>query len=331
VESLTPAASLKLEAFAKAGGKLVIVGKTPYRSLSFVDADKNDQIVKDAMLGVLDGENVIKMAAPEENVDFVDWTSGLMRKIQLEPQATISHPVSHLYFMKQVAGEQEIYFFSNSDRKSSVEFDVDFKTGNKIPYIWIPATGERYTLPYEKRNKLHLRLDALESALIVYEPSEMELPSYQFAEAPKSVTALDATWDVTFEHINGEVFSREMTELVDFMHSEDEAIRNFAGTVTYSGKFENSGKVRYINLTDVNQGVSELVINGQPAGMKWYGNHCYDITKSLKSGTNEVEIKLTNTLANYCSSLKDNPTAQTWTSHYNKLVSGGLEGVELGE
>jgi hypothetical protein len=46
---------------------------------------------------------------------------------------------------------------------------------------------------------------------------------------------------------------------------------------------------------------------------------------------NEVEIKLTNTLANYCRSLKDNPTAQQWTSFYNTLVSDGLEGVELGE
>jgi hypothetical protein len=84
-------------------------------------------------------------------------------------------------------------------------------------------------------------------------------------------------------------------------------------------------------LTDVNQGVSELLINGQPAGMKWYGNHCYDITEFVKQGTNEVEIKLTNTLANYCSSLKNNPVAQEWTSFYNTFVSGGLEGVELGE
>ncbi len=331
VGSLTPAASLKLKAFAKAGGKVVIIGKTPYRSLSFVDADKNDQIVKDAIKEVLDGENVIKMAAPEETVNFVDWTSGLMRKIQLEPQATISHPVSHLYFMKQYSGEQEIYFFSNSDRKSAVEFDVNFKTGNKIPYIWIPATGERFTLPYQERNKLHLRLDALESALIVYEPAEMEFPPYQFSEAPKSVTALEATWDVTFEHINGDVFSREMEQLIDFKSSEDEAIRNFAGTATYSTTFKNSGKVKYINLTDVNQGVSELVINGQPAGMEWYGNHCYDIADFVNPGVNEIEIKLTNTLANYCSSLKDNPTAQTWTSFYSTLVSGGLEGVELGE
>ncbi len=331
VESLTPEASLKLEAFAKAGGKVVLIGETPYRSLSFVDADKNDKIVNDAMEGILDGENVIEMAAPEKTVDFVDWTSGLMRKIQLEPQATISHPVSHLYFMKQFAGEQEIFFFSNSDRKSAVEFDVSFKTGNKIPYIWIPATGERFTLPYDERNKLHVRLDALESALIVYEPAEIELPPYQFAKAPTGSTALETTWDVKFEHINGSSFSRKMERLIDFKSSEDEVIRNFAGTVTYNARFENTGTIKYITLTDVNEGITELMVNGQPAGMKWYGNHCYDITKFVKSGTNEVEIKLTNTLANYCSSLTEDPVAQKWTGFYDARVSGGLGGVKLGE
>ncbi len=331
VESLTPEASVKLEAFAKAGGKVVFIGKTPYRSLSFVDADKNDNIVKDAMKGVLSNKNAVKIAAPEETADFLSWTNVLMRKVEIEPQVKIGHPVSHLYFMKQYSGEQEIFFFSNSDRKSAVEFDVNFETGNKIPYIWIPATGERFTLPYRKRNELHLRLDALESALIVYDPADIDLPSYQFANAPTGTTAIDASWDVKFEHINGTVFNRKMEQLIDFRSSDDEAIRNFAGTVTYSATFENSGNVKYINLTEVNEGVSELVINGQAAGMKWYGNHCYDITKFVKPGTNEVEIKLTNTLANYCSSLTDDPVAQTWTGFYSTLVSAGLEGVELGE
>jgi hypothetical protein len=49
---------------------------------------EEDQIVKDAIQEVLNAENVIKMGAPAESVDLVDWTSGLMRKIQLEPQAT---------------------------------------------------------------------------------------------------------------------------------------------------------------------------------------------------------------------------------------------------
>ena len=86
-----------------------------------------------------------------------------------------------------------------------------------------------------------------------------------------------------------------------------------------------------ILLLEVNQAVTELAINGKHVGMLWYGNHTYDISTFLKEGSNKIEIKLTTTLANYCRSLTDNPTAQSWTRSYRTPFSSGLEGVELGE
>ncbi|MBA7525734.1 hypothetical protein ES705_17887 [subsurface metagenome] len=166
VESLMPEAAQKLKAFANAGGKLVFIGKKPYRSLSFKDADKNDYIVKETIESIVAEKNVIQLAAPKESEDFIEWTKQLFKRIQLEPLVKISKPVSHLYTMKQFAGEQEVYFFVNSDRKKAVEFDASCNnTGNKIPYIWIPATGERYAFPYKERNEIHLKLDALESSI----------------------------------------------------------------------------------------------------------------------------------------------------------------------
>lgn len=331
VESLTPEAASKLKTFADAGGKLVFIGKLPYRSLSYRDAEKNDILVKEAVEGAIKADHVMQIGAPGESVDFIAWTKTLMEKIELQPQVKISHPVSHLYTMKQNVGEQEIYFFVNSDRKREVEFDVHFETGNKVPYLWIPASGERFALPHQAPNELHITLDALESALIVYESVNIDLPQYQFKSTQGKQTALNTSWDVKFEHINGSVFNREMAQLIDFKHSEEEAVRDFAGTVTYTVKFENSGSLKYIKLAEVNEAVTELVINGKPAGMKWYGSHSYEVSKLVKQGTNQIEIKLTNTLANYCRSLKDNPTAQAWTKNYETPFSSGLVGVVLVE
>jgi hypothetical protein len=132
---------------------------------------------------------------------------------------------------------------------------------------------------------------------------------------------------VKFEHANGKVFTREMKELIDFKASEDKAIQTFAGTVTYTTQFDDSNKIKYINLTEVNEAVTELLINGEVVGMRWYGNHDYDVSPFIKEGENTLEIKLTTTLANYCRSLKDNPTAQAWTKTYRSSFSSGLEGV----
>ncbi|NQU51410.1 MAG: hypothetical protein HQ522_02615 [Bacteroidetes bacterium] len=327
VESLSPKAAEVLKEFAKAGGKVVFIGKTPHRSLSFKNADNNDRLVKDAIKSLVAAENVIQIDAPEESVDFITWTDELMKKIELQPQVQISNPVSHLYSMKQNNGEQEIYFFVNSDRKNEVEFDASFNAGDKIPYIWMPATGKRFALPFKGKNKISIKLDALESALIVFETKKIELPEYEFNSKSGKPTAFVTTWDVKFEHINGTVFSRKMNQLIDFSSTDDEAIRNFAGTITYSTTFEKPDNIKYIKLANVNQGVTELLINGNNAGMKWYGNHCYDVEKLVKTGANKMEIIVTNTLVNYCMSLADNPTAQAWTRNYKAPFPSGLEGV----
>lgn len=331
VESLSPEAALKIEEFALAGGKLVFVGNLPRRSLSYIDSEKNDKIVSLAIDFASGAEHAVQLASPDRSGDFMAWTRGLMEEIELAPQVVISDPKSQLYFMKQTRGEQEIYFFVNSDRESALEFEATFKTGKKMPYLWLPATGERFSLSSKKKNKLNIKLDALESALIVYEPAKIELPEYFFNTAPGQGTPLNSSWKVKFEHINGTVFKQDMDQLIDFKTSEEEKIRTFAGTVSYSIELENSGTIKHIKLGDVNEAVSELLVNGHPAGLKWYGNHSYDVGRFIKEGTNQIEVRLTTTLANYCASLTDNPVAQQWASYYPTPLSSGLCSVEIFE
>jgi hypothetical protein len=331
VESLTPKAAQKLYDFANAGGKVVFIGKTPHRSLSFNNAAKNDLVVKEAMENMLATNKVWKVSAPSASDDLLNWTHELFNKIDFAPELKINQPINHLYTMKQVTSGQDVYLFANSHRKEAVNFEVTFKTDDKFPYIWLPETGERFTYPAKQNDKLQLRLEALESALIVLESEKLDLPVYEIPTFPEKIEELDAKWEVIFEHVNGSTFSRNMNELIDFSTSEDQSIRTFAGIVSYSTTVENHGNFEFIQLKGVNEAVTELYINDKSAGMKWYGNHCYRVKHLLKSGSNKIEIKLTTTLANYCRSLTDNPTAQAWAGRYKTPFPGGLEGVELGK
>jgi hypothetical protein len=153
------------------------------------------------------------------------------------------------------------------------------------------------------------------------------LPSHKFTPEIGVETDLKPTWTAKFNHVNGTQFTRELNQLIDFSLSDEAAIQNFAGDIIYSAQFENSEDVRYIKLTEVNQAVTTLAINGNTVGTKWYGNHIYDVGRYLKKGKNTVEITLTTTLVNYCRSLSDNPTAQRWTRTYKTPFSSGLEGV----
>ena len=327
VLSLTPEAANKLKMFAEAGGKIVFVGEKPNRSLSLKNAESNDAIVSEAVESILNSASGIEIQAPEESADFISWTKNLMEEIEYQPQLIIDNPLSHLYSMKQTRGKQEIYFFVNSDRKKPIEFEATFKIGKKVPYIWIPETGERFALSLKNKNKLHIKLEALESALIVFEPAKMDLPVYKFNQKPGEKIDLNLNWTAQFNHANGTEFTKGLTELSDFSLSEDEALQSFSGDVTYSTQFENSGDINFIKLTEVNEAVTSLTINGKNVGTKWYGNHFYEVGEHLKEGTNTIEIKLTTTLANYCRTLSNNPTAQRWTRTYKKPFSSGLEGV----
>jgi hypothetical protein len=73
-------------------------------------------------------------------------------------------------------------------------------------------------------------------------------------------------------------------------------------------------------------GVSEVTLNGKPVGVRWYGQHIYDISNAVKSGNNELIIKVTTVLYNHARTLDKNTGAGFWVNRSKKAVSTGLMG-----
>jgi hypothetical protein len=120
-------------------------------------------------------------------------------------------------------------------------------------------------------------------------------------------------WSLTGNHIDGRIIKREMNILKDL--NEIPEWVNFCGSLIYRVNFElnDKNKIEWVSLGKV-FGVSELLINGENAGTKWYGKRIYQIGKFLKNGNNSIEVQLTTTMGNYLKSLTDNPIAQFWTN-----------------
>ncbi|MBS0011435.1 MAG: glycoside hydrolase family 2, partial [Bacteroidales bacterium] len=104
---------------------------------------------------------------------------------------------------------------------------------------------------------------------------------------------------------------------------------HFSGTVIYRKKvFLSKKPPNFLNLGQVHN-ISEVYINGKAAGIRWYGNHVYNIEDLVQEGNNEFEIHVITLMGNYMKSLKENPNAQYWTNLDRKnqpLVSMGLIG-----
>jgi hypothetical protein len=130
------------------------------------------------------------------------------------------------------------------------------------------------------------------------------------------------------EHINGTTQIRPLQTLADL--AADEATRSFAGRLFYEKTLDNNtAPFNWIDLGKV-YGVSEVVMNGEKLGCRWYGRHLYRVPEHLaKAGSKDIQIRITTTLGNYFKANPENRTGHEWTRGQAWQPTGMLGPVKL--
>jgi len=326
VRSVEPETASAIREFVAGGGKLVIVDGTPQRSLALPNANTDDDKIRNIFSEIFRKytDRVIPVAGPANPAELLTWTSGLLGKIDIEPDVVISNPDKNVFQIRKSAGKKDIWFFVNSNMAKRVNAEVLFPTGNKIPWKWDPENGSREPYPFSvKPSVLNIELDPLESLLLIFEPGKARDHETKTDKEPAdTLLVITGPWEVEFQHTNGSSFTRRLDKLVEFGTSPDNQINSFAGTVNYLTRFESDGKGTWLSLNRLNKGVAEVYINGKSAGVCWYGKPVFKISSLLKEGLNTLEIRYITILSNYVRTLKDNPTAVRWTDGYIPVVLG---------
>lgn len=321
MKSIAPGTPELLRKFAAAGGQVIFIGKEPVKFFGKQNAkalDQSIQTLKKAFPG-----NISFFPAPKEKI--IDWYARLQSKFKVAPYVTFDKPVSHVSQVYYKTEEADIFFISNYHTEKAHECTATFNVSNKNAWLWDPETGRKYLYPYQDvKNNLRISLSPAQSLLIVF-TNETKGELYQFPKATgKQSFLLEGTWDVTLEKVNEQSRKTTFNNLIDL--KEDPELHSFAGVIIYEKQFQlnDPGNYHSLDLGKV-YGISEVEVNGESLGAKWYGKHIYDIGQILKSGKNTVRIKVTTTLGNYMKSLKENVVAQHWTSK-QPLHSMGLSG-----
>lgn len=120
----------------------------------------------------------------------------------------------------------------------------------------------------------------------------------------------------------GTTSTHVLPELINF--KDDPCFCEFSGTAVYTTEFDVTDMQRTILSLGKVYGISEVTLNGTNLGHKWHGAHIYDVSNSLRIGTNILEVKIITTLSNFFS-VWDNPVAQIWTRD-RQPVSEGMTG-----
>lgn len=310
MESAYPEFIEALTAYAEAGGKIIFVGRTPAKSPGM--QYKNDNTVAQRMNDLKENfsDNTLFTNAPRED-DIISWAGDLLESLSVQPDVQISNIDERLFLYQATWKEQPVFFFSNQHRDKTLTFTADFPIANgRTPWRWDAETGERTVYEHDG-SQLNIQLGPLESLLLVFSEEEGQITA-ETPPRPSDGTDLSDGWEAEFQPVSGKPFSRTLEKLTDIARLP--GLESFAGTIIYRRRFEGEEAI-LLDLGTVAE-TAEVTLNGQNLGVKWWGERVFDVTGAVKSGPNELEIKVTTLLWNYCNaqSMEENPMAKGWAN-----------------
>ena len=351
VESLHPETAEQLLRFVETGGKIVCIDTIPYQSLGRPgNHQKSDSLVKATMDKVMEHkEQFVFVEPPKEG--FIPWYDSLMRQISPFKEASgiilphyldIESPDPYVMQNRYTTDDgSEMILLSNSHRYNAHQTKITFSktlTHKRQAQVWDLQTGKRYALPLDKDGSYTFDLGPVEMVLVVFEKSKpINLPVWQPLHTIASTlpaTDISDHWDVALCHsFLNDTISAHFDTLLDL--KENEAYQHFCGTIIYH-KTINCGRDGVYTVSTILdlglvEGVSEVFVNGQSAGVQYFGCRIYDITDYLQEGENDLEVRVTTTMGNYLKtfSREENPTTWIYVNHPKRdqpLQPMGLRG-----
>lgn len=123
-----------------------------------------------------------------------------------------------------------------------------------------------------------------------------------------SPLVISGEWKLTLE---GKQFPR-IEKMINHLESwtKSEETKHFSGTGTYEITFDLPKEYtleNYLLQLDVGKtgNIAEILVNGTHCGTVWMQGQTPDITKAIKSGKNQLKIRVTNTLINRVSAMTE--------------------------
>lgn len=208
-------------------------------------------------------------------------------------------PEGVAYCHRRIDAENaDVYFLANQ-QDTERTISIALRTTQSEPLIYDAVTQQLTVADtsYVQGNHTHLtvRVPANGSRFVLFGfdslPAQVE-PLFTFAEVQFS-----NPWTILFNE-NGKRLTTP--DLIDWTSSDNDSIRYYSGTATYTNTFKYKGKpgnaVR-LRLTGLHD-VAHVWVNGTDCGIVWTAPYELDVTRALRKGKNEIRIDVTNTWAN---------------------------------
>ena len=259
--------------------------------------------------------------------------AGAMDRLGISPAFAYraETPESRLFFFHRQAEGVVIYFVANALHQP-ISAECTFRVAGLRPERWDPVAGTVSSITEfiasASSTRLQLSLAANESVFIVFRTPASAKPTPVVTNTSAKKISVNGPWIVAFTPARAglKLFEIRAINLFRWDLSDDERIRSFSGTASYRTQFEWKHDVQGLNpeifldigesptlyeLTgaggggyDIRENVYDTLcaavfVNGKSAGILWCAPYRLNISALLKSGVNDLEIRITNTWHNW--------------------------------
>jgi hypothetical protein len=199
----------------------------------------------------------------------------------------------------------DIYWVNNRNNREE-NVNAKFRVQGKEAEIWYPETGKIEKASFDISNgitNVPLHLVSNDAIFIVFRKKTSVTSRVVPQTTEKLITAVEGPWDLTFQPNRGAPSSIMVDTLSSWSVNSDPGVKYFSGTGTYSKNIEvpenwlNQGDQIWLDLGKV-KNLAEVWINGKSLGIIWKTPFRVEVTDALKTGSNRLEIKVTNLWVN---------------------------------
>ncbi len=212
---------------------------------------------------------------------------------------TASSAAPALRYTHRHLEDGDIYFISNR-QAAAMELQVSLRITGRVPELWHADTGRIEAVSYSQkdgRTAVPLALGPSEAVFVVFR-RVADSPTRQIPSSIRTTLAtLDGEWQQQFaDH------SRHAS-LTSWTTDTDPEIRYFSGTAVYTQPliasaswFDHQSHLE-LDLGTV-RNLATVSVNGRDLGVAWHTPFRFDVTDAIHPGSNQIEIRVTNTWVN---------------------------------
>jgi hypothetical protein len=282
--TMTPEVAQKLRVLVDAGA--VVVGPKPLASPSLQDYPACDATIHRIADELWDSGKVISGKS----------VAAVLADLKAEPDFQSDAP--NMLWIHRRVGDAEVYFVSNQEDASRTA-RCTFRVGGRQPELWDAATGETRDAgsfaSAGRTTSLPIRFDPSGSVFVVFRRPAPAATGGRNWDDFKVAQEITGGWSVEFDPHWGGPGLVKFDALTDWTKRGESGIRYFSGTAIYRKSFEWAGREGrlFLDLGAV-KNLAEVWVNGRHLGVVWKPPFRVDVTDALRTGKNDLEVRVTN-------------------------------------